>query len=514
MLTDLSTNRTYRSDTTIAFKSEQLFPELGFSITIGQILDPGPYRIGTNADNEAIWGIISENNGLLESTFTFADSSKIWITGLPDIDGIPAFNWIRSGVVNDATTPGNNDYYMPSKPYDPNANYEKVVNATWAPYIMTASSEQDATFAPAFRNLSKTGANFSDVASIDFVYTADKSKWTRCPVIEMCADKTLSEGNVERFKIRAGQSVDKDGNPAPIGSGASDNPDDPNYISETGMGWFPGYAINIETGERLNIVFGENSWLVGENGRDMLFNPSPNLQAGSEFVFGGMHYVYVFSHTTGKLIAGADIPAYDAGRKLRNSIQNLNNQFLAYVYSSAMWVNIPIAVPGQEWLSNEAKVRIRIAKPYRRYYSSAELDSTYLADHADNRNFPKYKFSTESVATTTNNVAKAESELDLIAVVPNPYYAYSTYETNQLDNRVKIVNLPRKCTVTIYTTNGMLIRQFTKDEEGTSIQWDLKNFAGIPISGGVYLVHVKADGIGEKIVKWFGALRPVDLNAF
>jgi hypothetical protein len=246
----------------------------------------------------------------------------------------------------------------------------------------------------------------------------------------------------------------------------------------------------------------------------MLFNPSPNLQAGSEFVFGGMHYVYVFSHTTCKLIAGADIPAYDAGRKLRNSIQNLNNQFLAYVYSSAMWVNIPIAVPGQEWLSNEAKVRIRIAKPYRRYYSSAELDSTYLADHADNRNFPKYKFSTESVATTTNNVAKAESELDLIAVVPNPYYAYSTYETNQLDNRVKIVNLPRKCTVTIYTTNGMLIRQFTKDEEGTSIQWDLKNFAGIPISGGVYLVHVKADGIGEKIVKWFGALRPVDLNAF
>jgi hypothetical protein len=30
----------------------------------------------------------------------------------------------------------------------------------------------------------------------------------------------------------------------------------------------------------------------------------------------------------------------------------------------------------------------------------------------------------------------------------------------------------------------------------------------------VYLVHVKADGIGEKIVKWFGTLRPVDLNAF
>ena len=44
--------------------------------------------------------------------------------------------------------------------------------------------------------------------------------------------------------------------------------------------------------------------------------------------------------------------------------------------------------------------------------------------------------------------------------------------------------------------------------------WDLKNHAGIPIAGGIYLIHVKANGIGEKVIKWFGALRPVDLNAF
>jgi Flp pilus assembly pilin Flp len=83
-----------------------------------------------------------------------------------------------------------------------------------------------------------------------------------------------------------------------------------------------------------------------------------------------------------------------------------------------------------------------------------------------------------------------------------------------LDNRVKITNLPKKCTVSIYSTNGSLIRQFTKDESGTAIEWDLKNYAGIPIAGGVYIIHVKADGVGEKIVKWFGSLRPIDLNAF
>ena len=47
----------------------------------------------------------------------------------------------------------------------------------------------------------------------------------------------------------------------------------------------------------------------------------------------------------------------------------------------------------------------------------------------------------------------------------------------------------------------------------TSVDWDLKNFAGIPIAGGVYLIHVKADGLGERTIKWFGILRPVDLNS-
>jgi hypothetical protein len=30
----------------------------------------------------------------------------------------------------------------------------------------------------------------------------------------------------------------------------------------------------------------------------------------------------------------------------------------------------------------------------------------------------------------------------------------------------------------------------------------------------VYIIHVDAGDLGEKVVKWFGALRPVDLNSF
>lgn len=517
-LIDQTNNKTYYSDTTISYKNEQLFPELGLAITIYEPLNPGPYKIGTNADDGDIWGIISENNGVLESSMTFADSTKQWIFGVPDIDGAGALNWIRSGVVNDGNTPTNSDWLMQGtnpKPFDPNANYEKVVAGTWAPYIMVAHSEQDSRYGQAYKSLSKSSSRFPDIASVDIVLTADKSKWTRCPVIEMCSEKELAEGGANRFDIRKSASVNVNGE---AGVSSADPMLNSNYIDSVGMSWFPGYAINLETGERLNMVFGENSWLVGENGRDMLFNPSPNIQNnGLELVMGGMHYIYVFGHVEGKTQAIANLPAYDAGAALRKGIAITGpgaDMLKALVYSSAMYVNIPVSNPEVEWLNNDVKIRIRIAKPYARYYSGTHEGQELLANDVENKNYPMYGFSTSNVATTDNNIEKAKSDLDLINVVPNPYYAYSSYETNQLDNRVKITNLPRRCTVTIYSTNGSLIRQFTKDEASTSIEWDLKNYAGIPISGGVYIIHVKADGVGEKIVKWFGSLRPIDLNSF
>ncbi len=513
-LIDKTNNKTYYSDTTISYKNEQLFPQLGLAITIYEPLYPGPYQIGVNADNGAIFGIISENNGVLQSSITFVDSTKQWIAGIPDVDGVPALNWIRSGVVNDASNPVGSDWYMPTKSFDPASNYEKVVSGTWAPYLLVASNEQDASYGPAFRNISKQASAFSDIASVDIVMTSDKTKWTRCPVVEMCADKTLAEGGAERFNIRKAPSVNVNGE---AGVQSSDPMQNSNYIDSTGMGWFPGYAINLETGERLNMMFGENSWLVGENGRDMLFNPSSNLVTeGGEIVMGGMHYIYVFAHTEGKTQQLANMIAYDAGAMLRKNIPVTTGGGTqrALVYSSAMYVNLPIANPEVEWMSNDVTVRIRIAKPYMRYYAGTHVGNELLGNDVENRNYPMYSFSTKNVATTDNNIEKAKSDLDLISVVPNPYNNYSSYETNQLDNRVKITNLPRKCTVTIYSTNGSLIRQFTKDEASTTIEWDLKNYAGIPIAGGVYLVHVKADGVGEKIVKWFGSLRPIDLNSF
>ena len=114
-----------------------------------------------------------------------------------------------------------------------------------------------------------------------------------------------------------------------------------------------------------------------------------------------------------------------------------------------------------------------------------------------------------------NDPVKTESDLDLITVVPNPYYAYSTYEANALTNTVKITNLPTNCVVTIYNIAGTKIRQFKKDNDDPSVEWDLTNFASTPVASGFYLIHVKDNTSGgERTIKFFGAMRQIDLNTF
>lgn len=134
-----------------------------------------------------------------------------------------------------------------------------------------------------------------------------------------------------------------------------------------------------------------------------------------------------------------------------------------------------------------------------------------------------YEYSTGYLAPVQNNIEIATEALKMVNVVPNPYYAFSSYEVNQIDNRIKIVNLPAKCEVSIFTQNGTLVRRFKRDvpadnSEGieasnavtnleSSIDWDLKNMKGIPIASGVYLIHIDAGEKGQRTLKWFGMIR-------
>ncbi|MEE0917354.1 MAG: hypothetical protein UIQ67_03510, partial [Bacteroidales bacterium] len=202
---------------------------------------------------------------------------------------------------------------------------------------------------------------------------------------------------------------------------------------------------------------------------------------------------------------------------------------------SVMWVGMPLATcfeygsanvelekKSQSLIPTDATVSIRVRKPYNKNWSN--LGGGAMSATPMNDNNPMYQFTIDGgLATIIGHKETAESALDNITVVPNPYYAASLYERDQIQNLVKITNLPPDCYITIFSVDGTVVRKLRGPSASlvsgggtalTSVDWDLKNHKGLPISGGVYLIHIKADGVGEKLIKWFGALRPVDLNSF
>lgn len=99
----------------------------------------------------------------------------------------------------------------------------------------------------------------------------------------------------------------------------------------------------------------------------------------------------------------------------------------------------------------------------------------------------------------------ANSSLDKIYTVPNPYVAYSMTETpgrtseKRGDRNLQFRNLPNKCTIRIYTLTGELVQTVYKDDMTSIASWDLLSNEGQRVSYGIYIYHVDAPGIGEKI---------------
>jgi hypothetical protein len=220
-------------------------------------------------------------------------------------------------------------------------------------------------------------------------------------------------------------------------------------------------------------------------------------------------------------------PGYDAGAwYMEKMAKTTNRNRQRELLVNAMWTAIPMMdsrlvteadmtgsdlygyLPQGDTARN-LKIRLRVVGQYCvGVYDYAVPDSV-----AQNGNKPMYTFNTKDIATKRNDTPTAIAALDLIRVVPNPYYGNSAYELTQLDNLVKITNLPKVCNVSIYALNGNLVRRFSKDSEVTYLDWDLKNQYGIPLASGAYIIYVDAPGIGHKVVKFFGALRPQDLNS-
>ena len=518
----------HESASSIALLNEELLLNWGLSVTVHQYAYP-------------LDGKFTEP---VHASITFDDPAQPWLLGIPDAEGFNQLNWIRAGNQEGASDVPSEVIFNDLKtgnPLDEDEVYEGILGGTWAPYCLVSYTGDVElpngevvklpNIAPTIDGFEGDLSPFSGISglnNVDVVLTDNKDFWTRCPVLEMQSVEELAQNGGEKLGLRRHPSVDKNGRYEGQ-SGYNSSEANPSGTQPVGMGWFPGYAIDLGTGERLNMAFGEDSWLGAENGKDMLWNPSSNIYGGvgggggfggSAIYAGGQHWIYVFKNSQYEEGSENRMPAYDGGNYLWTNLEdNPSTTNVRRVFRACTWVGSSLLNEDFEMLSpedglipNDVRIRLRVAKAYEKY-SSATLDAENY-DVAENYNNPLYRFSTSDVATQTNENPVLTSVLDEISVVPNPYYAFSQYETSKLDNRVKVTNLPEVCTVRIYNLQGTLVRSFFKADPLTTLDWDLKNERNVPIAGGVYIIHIDVPNVGEKTLKWFGIMRPTDLDNF
>jgi hypothetical protein len=121
--------------------------------------------------------------------------------------------------------------------------------------------------------------------------------------------------------------------------------------------------------------------------------------------------------------------------------------------------------------------------------------------------------STDVYEFTTNaplvDPTKALADMDKIKVVPNPYFAASAFEgqntfaSGRGPREIQFRYLPSECTIRIYNIAGELVKTIYHSsplESGTG-RWDLLTEDNLSASYGMYVYHVDAPNIGEKIGK-------------
>ncbi|MBK8624173.1 MAG: T9SS type A sorting domain-containing protein [Saprospiraceae bacterium] len=508
-LTDKTNNIVLLEDKPLSYIKEYAVNELGFALTLHQHPEPG--------------NLTYENNGGIGATVEYKNPNGLqWFNAVKD-DGE-----IRSGFPKIRFY----DHVRNGFNQDPSASLSKLGDGFFVPLLSTKFQNDEKLpffLSPAARDLmgymtsaATNSLRYRDLNNVDIVFTSDKSKWSKCIVIETATNDYLDAGFTtikakegdsvtKYFELRASPSKDENGN---------------EIQNSIGFSYFPGYAIDVETGKRLNIFFGENSvysaanapLLDGNNpiGGDMIFNPSSQTVA-EEFtlrnstngevigftdvrgpVAGGQHYIYI----TRMEYDGCTEFAERLKRSTSGAGPSIVNK--AKVVSSVTWTSFPILHPSLPMLSiqnglipNDLVVRLRVDNPYfesRKYTTARERACDTDGDH------PVYEFGFDN--DYISKVSNSESALDKIYVSPNPVGIHSSQMALHLYNlpeyaEVKLINIQGKTNWVAKTSDGN--NQILSGPGIRSTTFEI----GVELSSGIYFIQIKDILSGKtKILKW------------
>ncbi len=487
-LTHIQSGTIVTSDATITSAPSQYVPEFGITVEVTQTEDAGQMQT---------------NNGAIGSSFEYADSQgPQWLSDIADGYGNnPDYlNYVKTDF-------GENDYSL-----DFNQDFTPIGDAPFLPYTLCdwrPPATVNANYlSPAWASINsdivRVGNPLDSLNNVDIVFTSDKNLWSRCVIVETAMPQyyipsalgLATEGDAQNMDPRSSPSVgtdmDSDGFPVPDGTG------------QLGMGWFPGYAVDVETGERLNILFGENSTysldqdsnLLAEyditaddfdtvpTGRDMLWNPTSEviIDAGDpdgfryQHYMGGQHFIYVTREK------------YDECEDLHDKLSGSEIDKV-FAMRKITWTMIPVLTEGTSLLSladglipNDLIIKLRVDNPYKVILSSTPFNG-----------YSTYQFELDETISTENPLE--DNWTSLVDISPNPYHS-ADHASWQLHN------LPNSCTLTLSDVKGQqLWRKEYKNMPSSSVT-SISSTDLPALSQGVYFVRIQEKNGAWKVLKW------------
>ncbi len=364
-LLDKESGQVIKSNSNLLNVSTESIDELGFQILLKQTVEPNNLEV--------------KNEGYFEQKVEYQNPNGIkWLSAVFDIDDsrIIGLDPYINGTKFDKT----HDLFMPLF----NARIKEKSDSKF--FISPISTNLGAT---ALRE--KNGVvKIKDLNNVDIVFTSDKSKWSRCIVVETARDEYRADStyttqdDLKMHEIRQGPSVDKNGLPDDSGT--------------NGFSWFPGYAVDVETGKRLNIYFGENT-VYREfnkfNSFDMIFNPSDELideklidiqNPQLKLFAGGQHFIYVTRQD------------YDECKQLADLFKKGNfNSVKLPAIGATTWTSMPLLNQGtslksmQEGLiPNDVTIKLRVNNQYMHEYNFSDITKLNTCLYYDD--VPTYEF--------------------------------------------------------------------------------------------------------------------------
>ncbi len=182
------------------------------------------------------------------------------------------------------------------------------------------------------------------------------------------------------------------------------------------------------------------------------------------------------------------------------------------IFSAVYDPNFPGGISDYIFLLDRQNDTLRLGWAFRAQFDSARSpyqagDTVTITTHKAFSRNDVYEFTTTAQRVDRQ---KAKSELDKIKVVPNPYVAAATWEernpfpTGRGQRSIHFTHLPQRCTIRIYTISGELVARIDHESElldGTA-EWNVLTRDQLQVAYGIYIYHVDAPGIGEKVGKF------------